>query len=90
MNVLGVQTSPWALAAFLLYVIMMVAVGLITTHFSSRGIGEFSSAPQDEILCGRSVSRHFRPFGLAAHRSFGHGFYPRRLSCLVSRWLCSG
>jgi len=41
MNVLGVQTSPWALVAFLLYVIMMVAVGLITTHFSSRGIGEF-------------------------------------------------
>ncbi len=41
MNGFSVNTNPWALAAFLIYVLMMVSVGIITTRFSSRGIGEF-------------------------------------------------
>lgn len=41
MNNFGLHTSPWALAAFILYVLMMISVGVITARFSSRGIGEF-------------------------------------------------
>jgi len=41
MNTLSVHTNPWALAAFIMYVIMMVSIGIITVKFSSRGIGEF-------------------------------------------------
>lgn len=41
MNTFSIHTNPWALAAFILYVLMMVSVGIITARFSSRGIGEF-------------------------------------------------
>lgn len=34
-------SNIWALVAFLLYLAMMVAIGIITTRFSSTGIGEF-------------------------------------------------
>lgn len=41
MNILSIHTNPWALAAFILYVLMMVSVGIISARFSSKGIGEF-------------------------------------------------
>jgi len=41
MNALSLNTNPWSLAAFVIYVLMMVAVGIISARFSSRGIGEF-------------------------------------------------
>jgi len=34
-------SNIWAIAAFILYLSMMVAIGIITTRFSSTGIGEF-------------------------------------------------
>jgi sodium/proline symporter len=41
MKAFSINTNPWALAAFIIYVLMMVSVGILTTRFSSRGIGEF-------------------------------------------------
>lgn len=36
-----VSSNIWALSAFILYLLMMVGIGIITTRFSSFGIAEF-------------------------------------------------
>lgn len=36
-----VSSNIWALSAFILYLLMMIGIGIITTRFSSSGIAEF-------------------------------------------------
>lgn len=41
MSQIAISVNTWTLAAFILYLGMMVAIGLLTSRFSSSGIAEF-------------------------------------------------